>query len=671
MVRVVIAAVLLFVFGWQTRAGENGQLPEPLQGCWRSEDGVESLRFLCHKCLRFEDGQLRVYNAGWRDGRVVLRSWIYDSGRPITLGATKTDNELLITRDGKTTAYRKLESIPPQLDISPLPLGTQGEVPPERLQEIQQELTRRVPRRGIKADADNTAYVKKLVAEYGWIDVERFGQEASKAAFLIVQHSGDLRLMQAVLPEIEKDLKAGRLREGQPFALLYDRVRLLLGEKQRYGTQIGTNARGERVVLPLEDRKRVAEFRRQIGLFPLKQYLEFFSTFAAGGKPIKFADEELGGTSPQEGEAPTEPRRGAPKKSARTQPSPARKDGRKPKEQAVPIEIEKLQDLVRQLRKQARAESKPIQVTPIPAHRPGLHAGYFKLSEPFAVTDEEADLSLKPISGTQTERPFWLLVPASYNKEKPLPLVIVLHQRRPLRFFRTGMRFTTEDLPKFAQSELDAWRPLAEKEGFLLAVPLGDVDICQMGIWWRTGPREALFESLISTIQKSHAVDSSRIYVVASGEGAHVAIATAVRCGNLITAVAACNPPLFAGKSRRPYQNERLPGASEIILPETIDEMLAQAGKNKAPLLVLADTAEKELRLHAHFSSRRPGRAQYAVRYQDTSAIPVEHLKLQAERLRQAGFPVEFRTIPGPHFAPLGQAMVPCVWQWLRQHKRR
>ena len=59
--------------------------------------------------------------------------------------------------------------------------------------------------------------------EHGWIDAGRFGSAASKAACVIVQHSGDVSMMMAALPEIEKDVKARQL-DGQAFALLNDRL---------------------------------------------------------------------------------------------------------------------------------------------------------------------------------------------------------------------------------------------------------------------------------------------------------------------------------------------------------------------------------------------------------------------------------------------------------------
>ena len=71
----------------------------------------------------------------------------------------------------------------------------------------------RQPKSGV--DADNTAWLREQMRELGWIDASRFGPDASFAAFLIVQHSQDLPLMLAALPEIEADVRAKRFNAHQ------------------------------------------------------------------------------------------------------------------------------------------------------------------------------------------------------------------------------------------------------------------------------------------------------------------------------------------------------------------------------------------------------------------------------------------------------------------------
>jgi hypothetical protein len=126
-----------------------------------------------------------------------------------------------------------------------------------------------------RVDAENVAYLKALIQEHGWPDAERFGEEASSAAFLIVQHSGDIELMSAALPFIEADVKAKRLNGGT-YAALYDRLNLSLKRQQRYGSQVAYDAQGEPIAENLEDPEHVDERRRALGMMPLAEYLQRF-----------------------------------------------------------------------------------------------------------------------------------------------------------------------------------------------------------------------------------------------------------------------------------------------------------------------------------------------------------------------------------------------------------
>ena len=186
---------------------------------------------------------------------------------------------------------------------APLALGS-GIVEPERVEALRAELLQRKKRdqevRQIfsggaqpseeqlaelqRVDEDNTAYLLKLLAEVGWIDSQRFGPEASSAAWLLVQHSNHLSLMVTVLPEIRRDFEETG-HGGSEFALLFDRTQLRLGKKQRYGSQIHGGPDGL-FVAPLEDPETVDERRREVGLGPLEEYMEYFQA-QNGGKPLE------------------------------------------------------------------------------------------------------------------------------------------------------------------------------------------------------------------------------------------------------------------------------------------------------------------------------------------------------------------------------------------------
>lgn len=135
-----------------------------------------------------------------------------------------------------------------------------------------------------KASA-NARFIRDLVREVGWIDVQRFGYPTSKAAFLLVQHTWDPSLMLAVLPYLKRDVDTG-LMDASSYALLFDRSHLATGRLQRYGSQVARNKDGELIVLPLEEPDKVDERRLQLGLSSLKDYVGLF-----GAPAVKISAE--------------------------------------------------------------------------------------------------------------------------------------------------------------------------------------------------------------------------------------------------------------------------------------------------------------------------------------------------------------------------------------------
>lgn len=131
----------------------------------------------------------------------------------------------------------------------------------------------------------NTGFLRSLISEVGWIDASRFGYSTANAAFLLVQHSLDLPLMLAALPRIKIDADAGRLNK-EAYALLFDRLQLMLGEKQRYGSQLVYDRFGQPFIRPVEDSAKVEQLRESMGMVPLARYVKF-----AGGSEVRFSTE--------------------------------------------------------------------------------------------------------------------------------------------------------------------------------------------------------------------------------------------------------------------------------------------------------------------------------------------------------------------------------------------
>jgi len=272
---------------------------DSLAGTWKTPDGSRLMRFEPDRLVVSEDGYLKALAILSRaPGTLVVRN----GGLKEVWSIARQGDELRVVRGAESLTYEPLKTRLVELDFSPLPLGTIGVLATEDIQTIQRELVerrdldqavRKDPKRRAEmreVDADNVRYLKALVQRVGWIDSERFGKPASAAAVLMAKHSSDPRLMQAILPAVEADVKRGAL-SAELFSVLYDELQLTLGRKQRYGTQLQEDAAGP-FVLPLEDAGRVDAIRAEIGLPPLTEYLQLASKYLYEGKEIRLRSDE-------------------------------------------------------------------------------------------------------------------------------------------------------------------------------------------------------------------------------------------------------------------------------------------------------------------------------------------------------------------------------------------
>lgn len=281
---------------------------ERLLGVWRRADGGETLEITPTHCAVAEGGEVvRLDPLIGVAGGELVRS--VEGARRRFRFAVEGDALTLATASSEGR-YERLAERPGFFDLEPLPLGDgRQRLPPQRLQAIREALAARkerdqevreafkqeggptaeANRRMREVDRDNLEYLKKLVAEVGWIDLRRFGKEAAQAAFLIVQHGGDLRLRLTVLPEMRREMD--ELGSGEDYALLYDRTRLQLGRKQLYGTQVHVGADGVVFVLPLEDPPSVDLRRLDIGLPPLGKYLDALRGYYGMEREVSIRDD--------------------------------------------------------------------------------------------------------------------------------------------------------------------------------------------------------------------------------------------------------------------------------------------------------------------------------------------------------------------------------------------
>ncbi len=130
----------------------------------------------------------------------------------------------------------------------------------------------------MRIDAENTAWLKSRLPENGWFLISRDGPTVANGAFLLVQHSGDQALMQETLTRMTPLFGTPELR-GQDYALLFDRVALVTGRPQRYGSQIGCEA-GRIGFQNLDRSGDVEARRREVGFTEtLEAYAKNFPNF--------------------------------------------------------------------------------------------------------------------------------------------------------------------------------------------------------------------------------------------------------------------------------------------------------------------------------------------------------------------------------------------------------
>jgi hypothetical protein len=312
----------MFIFGSDASAADgDSSAKDPAReviGTWKQsdKDKVNLIRFEGVRMVQFREGELRFQRVRYKEGRIVTVS--FDGEEQPFVQFEIKDGTLLITDSArKNVPFRRIDKDPPELMLEALKLGERKALARDKVHEIEKELARREVanirvrtdyrelikdpknldqkkvdaklQEMLKIDADDSKYLRDLLADVGWIDGGRFSDAAVNGAYLIVMHTKDFALMQGALPELEKEVKAKRF-EAELYAGLFDRFRTITAQPERYGMHVTPTAKGELVVGPLENRTKVDEFRKAIGLPPLTEYLERYKE-ENGGKPVRVRDD--------------------------------------------------------------------------------------------------------------------------------------------------------------------------------------------------------------------------------------------------------------------------------------------------------------------------------------------------------------------------------------------
>ena len=251
---------------------------ESYLGQWEAEDGT----ILIGESTHFDE----LLGNKWLGRRPILE-WtnegpiVCDRGLPAPLSLSENGNQLHRQKNGarqnfsRPTENLKIEGI--RHHEWPTSIET---LSTKQTKYLVHELSKRVQsdqavrERGGDihlVDAENYRWLTHQMEKIGWIDSDRFGTQASEDAWLLVQHSGDLALLQAVVPLLE-----GVSGQEESWSMMHDRVAVKLGRPQRFGTQLRYLDTRELVVLPIVSPDVVNAERAALGLEPWSTYLGYF-----------------------------------------------------------------------------------------------------------------------------------------------------------------------------------------------------------------------------------------------------------------------------------------------------------------------------------------------------------------------------------------------------------
>jgi hypothetical protein len=138
----------------------------------------------------------------------------------------------------------------------------------------------------------NAAALNEIMNRIGYPGIDKVGKEASEAAWLIIQHSigrpGFMKNCAKLLENAVRENKA----DPQNLAYLTDRIAVLEGKPQLYGTQFDWDENGELSPNPIDDLAKVNQRRKLTGLNTLEEQTEIMRRQVKNENQLPPADFE-------------------------------------------------------------------------------------------------------------------------------------------------------------------------------------------------------------------------------------------------------------------------------------------------------------------------------------------------------------------------------------------
>jgi hypothetical protein len=153
-------------------------------------------------------------------------------------------------------------------------------------------------RASLAMDSVLTRRLRDIVGRHGWPTRSMVGDEAAEAASLILTHSPSDAFQRDMLPLLDSAANAGEASANHA-AVLTDRVRIIEGKPQLYGTQFRIVA-GTLVPYPIDAPERLDARRVAAGLMPMQEYVAVLRGTYAGPVlwPLRSMADPRGSTGP-------------------------------------------------------------------------------------------------------------------------------------------------------------------------------------------------------------------------------------------------------------------------------------------------------------------------------------------------------------------------------------
>ncbi|MCD4793015.1 MAG: hypothetical protein K8R54_07285 [Bacteroidales bacterium] len=122
-------------------------------------------------------------------------------------------------------------------------------------------------------DSLNLIKISEIIKEHNWPGISLVGEESNITVWLVIQHA-PLETQEHYLPYLQESVKKGESR-GRDLAYLEDRILMLNGKPQKYGSQFMNDPKtGEFIFYEIEDPENINKRRAEVGLDPIEEYMK-------------------------------------------------------------------------------------------------------------------------------------------------------------------------------------------------------------------------------------------------------------------------------------------------------------------------------------------------------------------------------------------------------------